>query len=42
MISPQFLNDCLNGNENAIQTLIRTHQRPVFQLALSILDDTAA
>lgn len=41
MISPQFLNDCLSGNEDAIQTLIRTHQRPVFQLALSILDDSA-
>ncbi len=42
MISPQFLNECLSGNENAIQTLIRTHQRPVFQLALSILDDEAS
>jgi RNA polymerase sigma-70 factor (ECF subfamily) len=42
MISPQFLNECLSGSEDAIQTLIRNHQRPVFQLALSILDDTAA
>lgn len=30
------------GDEEAIATLVRTHQRGVFQLALSILDDTQA
>ena len=39
MISTQFLQNCQAGDENAIETLVRTHQRGVFQLALSILDD---
>lgn len=39
MISTQFLQNCQSGDENAIETLVRTHQRGVFQLALSILDD---
>lgn len=39
MISTQFLNDVISGDENAIQTLIRTHQRGVFQLVLSVIDD---
>lgn len=40
MISTQFLQSCQAGDEDAIQTLVRTHQRGVFQLALSILDDS--
>lgn len=39
MISTQFLQNCQAGDESAIETLVRTHQRGVFQLALSILDD---
>lgn len=39
MISTQFLQNCQAGDEEAISTLVRTHQRGVFQLALSILDD---
>jgi len=39
MISPQFLEKCQSGDEESIRTLIRSYQRPVFQLALSILDD---
>lgn len=39
MISTQFLQNCQSGDEEAIETLVRTHQRGVFQLALSILDD---
>lgn len=42
MISTQFLQKCQSGDEEAIQTLVRTHQRGVFQLALSILDDSPA
>jgi RNA polymerase sigma factor (sigma-70 family) len=39
MITSQFVQSCQSGDENAIQTLVRTHQRAVFQLALSIIDD---
>jgi RNA polymerase sigma-70 factor (ECF subfamily) len=39
MISTQFLQNCMAGDEEAITTLVRTYQRGVFQLALSILDD---
>lgn len=39
MISTQFLQNCLAGDEESIETLVRSHQRGVFQLALSILDD---
>jgi RNA polymerase sigma factor (sigma-70 family) len=39
MISSQFIQSCQSGDENAIQTLIRTYQRAVFQLALSVIDD---
>ncbi len=39
MISPQFLQSCQSGDEAAIQNLVRTYQRAVFQLALSIIDD---
>ncbi len=39
MISSQFIQSCQSGDENAIQTLVRTYQRDVFQLALSIIDD---
>jgi RNA polymerase sigma-70 factor, ECF subfamily len=42
MISPQFINECLSGSENAIQSLVRAHQRGVFQIALTILDDGSA
>ena len=41
MISSQFLQSLGSGEEDAIQTLVRAYQRPVFQLALSILDDGA-
>lgn len=40
MISTQFLLSCLSGDEQSIELLVRTHQRGVFQLALSILDDS--
>lgn len=40
MISAQFLQNCQAGNEEAIETLVRTYQRGVFQLALSVLDDS--
>ncbi len=39
MITSQFVQSCQSGDETAIQTLVRTHQRTVFQLALSIIDD---
>lgn len=39
MITSQFIQSCQSGDETAIQTLVRTHQRTVFQLALSIIDD---
>jgi len=42
MISNEFISDCISGNEGAIQTLIRTHQRSVFLLALSVLDHADA
>lgn len=40
MITTQFLQNCQAGDEEAIETLVRAHQRSVFQLALSLLDDT--
>lgn len=33
-----FLQNIQSGDETTIETLVRTHQRTVFQLALSILD----
>jgi RNA polymerase sigma factor (sigma-70 family) len=39
MITPQFINECITGSENAIQALVRAHQRGVFQMALTIIDD---
>lgn len=42
MISSQFIQSCQSGDESAIQTLVRTYQRSVFQLALSIIDDGQA
>lgn len=42
MITPQFLQSCQSGDESAIESLVRAHQRPVFQIALSVLDDTQA
>ncbi len=42
MISSQFLQSCQSGDEKAIETLVRTYQRGVFQLALSVIDDTPA
>jgi DNA-directed RNA polymerase specialized sigma24 family protein len=39
MISSQFLQSCQSGDETAIQTLVRTYQRAVFQLALSVIDN---
>lgn len=39
MISSQFIQSCQSGDESAIETLVRTYQRAVFQLALSIIDD---
>ncbi len=41
MITSQFIQACQSGDENAIQALVRTYQRSVFQLALSIIDDGA-
>lgn len=40
MISNSFIQSCQAGDEDAIETLVRTYQRTVFQLALSILDDS--
>lgn len=34
----ELLQRCQNGDQDAIETLVRAHQRGVFQLALSILD----
>jgi RNA polymerase sigma factor (sigma-70 family) len=39
MMTTQFLQSCQSGDEDAIETLVRTHQRAVFQLALSVIDD---
>jgi RNA polymerase sigma-70 factor (ECF subfamily) len=41
MINSQFIQNCQAGDEGAVQTLVRTYQRPVFQLALSVIDDAA-
>jgi RNA polymerase sigma factor (sigma-70 family) len=38
MITPEFLSECQSGDEEAIQNLVRSYQRGVFQVALSILD----
>lgn len=38
MISAELINECISGREESIQLLVRTYQRGVFQLALSILD----
>lgn len=38
MISAELINECISGREESIQVLVRTYQRGVFQLALSILD----
>ncbi len=38
MINADFLHSIMTGDEEAIQALIRAHQRQIFQLALSILD----
>ncbi len=38
MLSPEFLSECQAGDEEAIQNLVRSYQRGVFQVALSILD----
>lgn len=40
MINAQFLQNCQSGEEDAIESLVRAYQRPVFQIALSVLDDT--
>lgn len=42
MITPQFLQNCQAGDETAIESLVRSHQRGVFQIALSVLDDSRA
>lgn len=42
MITPQFIQSCQSGDHDAVETLVRTHQRAVFQLALSVIDDGAA
>jgi RNA polymerase sigma-70 factor (ECF subfamily) len=42
MVSNEFVSDCLSGDEEAIQLLVRTHQRAVFQLTLSVLDRSDA
>jgi RNA polymerase sigma-70 factor, ECF subfamily len=38
MMTNEFLSECMAGDEEAIQMLVRSHQRGVFQVALSILD----
>ncbi len=40
MINSQILQNVMAGDESAIESLVRAHQRPVFQIALSVLDDT--
>lgn len=40
MITGQFLQSLQSGDESAIESLVRTHQRTVFQIALSVLDDS--
>jgi RNA polymerase sigma-70 factor (ECF subfamily) len=42
MLSTEFINDCMSGDEGAIQQLVRTYQRGVFQVALSMLDRSQA
>ena len=37
----RLLADCIAGNEDAIETLVREHETGVFRLALSILGDEA-
>lgn len=39
MITTQFIQSCQAGDEGAVETLVRSHQRVVFQLALSVIDD---
>jgi len=39
MITPQFLQSCQSGDEESVEILVRSHQRAVFQLALSVIDD---
>lgn len=38
MLPSNLLNECLAGSERATQSLVKTYQRGVYQLALSILD----
>jgi RNA polymerase sigma factor (sigma-70 family) len=42
MMSNEFLSECMAGDEESIQMLVRAHQRGVFQVALSILDCSEA
>ncbi len=42
MVTNEFVSDCISGNEESIHLLVRTHQRAVFRLALSILDRSDA
>ena len=42
MVTNEFVSDCIAGNEESIRLLVRTHQRAVFRLALSILDRSNA
>ncbi len=39
--TPRLIADCIAGNEDAIETLVREHEAGVFRLALSILGDVA-
>jgi RNA polymerase sigma-70 factor, ECF subfamily len=39
--TPNFISECMAGDECAIERLIREYQTGIFRLALSILDDPA-
>ena len=42
MLTNEFISECMSGSEEAVRLLVRTHQRAIFQLALSVLDRTDA
>jgi RNA polymerase sigma factor (sigma-70 family) len=42
MITPQFIHECISGSESAIQSMVRSNQRGVFQIALTVIDDGSA
>jgi len=38
--SAWLINECIAGNEDAIETFVRDHEADVFRLAMSIVDDS--